>query len=187
MAKEVIELVRCDRCGTEDDVEGFTIIRDGEPKDVDLCGTHKGPLVELYDLGAEQEAPRRRSGKGARTSHAVVAIEDWAPSTAAAPEAATVEAPETATVETPKAATSDAAAELIEAAKPLMGGVKLSAKVVMALMSLREAVESGRSMERAQAEVLALNANRIKVPDSKQGRRLRAALIAYQEQERRDA
>lgn len=77
MAREVVELVKCDKCGSEDDVEGFTIIRDGKPKDVDLCGPHKAPLVELYELGTGQRAAKPK--KAARGSHAVVAIEDWKP------------------------------------------------------------------------------------------------------------
>ncbi|MFJ9423408.1 hypothetical protein [Streptomyces sp. NPDC101249] len=77
MAREVIELVRCDVCGGDEDVEGFTIVRDGKPKDVDLCGTHKAPLVELYELGAAQAEPQKP--KKASQRHAVVAIEDWKP------------------------------------------------------------------------------------------------------------
>ncbi|MDL5204976.1 hypothetical protein [Streptomyces sp. ALI-76-A] len=77
MAREVIELVKCDECGGTDDVEGFTVIRDGKPKDVDLCGEHKAPLVRLYALGAAPKAASPR--KAARGGHAVVAIEDWKP------------------------------------------------------------------------------------------------------------
>ena len=72
MAKEVIS--RCDECGSTEDTEEFTIIRNGQKKDVDLCGEHKAPLVKLYELGAT--SPTRR---GRPAAHSVVAIEDWKP------------------------------------------------------------------------------------------------------------
>jgi succinylarginine dihydrolase len=78
VAREVIELVKCDECGSEEDVEGFTIIREGTPRDVDLCGTHKAPLVKLYVLGVEGDPrpkPKRRPGRP--SAHAVVPIEEW--------------------------------------------------------------------------------------------------------------
>jgi hypothetical protein len=94
VAREVIELVRCDVCGGDEEVEGFTITREGKPRGVDLCDTHKGPLVELYDLGSAPATPAPR--KSARSSHAVVAIEDWDPALAEqtrAPAKAAAKAP----------------------------------------------------------------------------------------------
>jgi len=77
VVRELIELARCDVCGSDEEVEGFTVSRGGKPKDVDLCGEHKAPLVELYDLGTDRKAPKPR--KAPASKHAVVAIEDWNP------------------------------------------------------------------------------------------------------------
>ncbi|MCP9207823.1 hypothetical protein [Streptomyces cucumeris] len=176
MAKEVIELVRCDVCGTDDDVEGFTIIRGGKPKDVDLCGEHRGPLVELYGLGVEQAAPRTK--KSARTGHAVVAIEDWAPSLGAPMQSSPPDdAPAAEETPVPEEA---ATAELVEAARPLIGTTLLSEKVVLALAPFVRAVENGKPVTDARRPVLDLNPTRIKAPKGEQGQRFREALAAYQ-------
>lgn len=177
MAKEVIELVRCDVCGTDDDVEGFTIIRGGKPKDVDLCGEHRGPLVELYGLGVEQAAPQPK--KSARTGHAVVAIEDWDPSLSTPERSAPSD--DAPVVEEAPAPEEAATAELVEAARPLIGTTDLSEKVVLALAPFVRAVENGKSVEEARRPVLGLNPKRIKVPNDKRGQRFREALAAYQE------
>lgn len=80
MVKEVSVVTKCNVCGGTDAVEEFTITRDGSKREVDLCGQHKGPLIELYDVGTEPQAapaPGRRGRGAAPTRHAVVAIEDW--------------------------------------------------------------------------------------------------------------
>lgn len=77
MAREVV--IRCDRkgCGSTDETEEFVITRAGKKKTIALCGEHKGPLVELYDLGEDgQAAAPPRRGR-ARAAHSVVPIEDW--------------------------------------------------------------------------------------------------------------
>ncbi|MFE0648565.1 hypothetical protein ACFVZH_08275 [Streptomyces sp. NPDC059534] len=77
MAKEVIS--RCDECGSTEGVEEFTIIRDGVPKDVDLCAPHAAPVIRAYDLGATSTSVAKKATKGRRGGHAVIAIEDWEP------------------------------------------------------------------------------------------------------------
>ncbi|MGW0920366.1 hypothetical protein ACWD3J_15270 [Streptomyces sp. NPDC002755] len=79
MAREVVVTIRCDTksCGSTDETEEFVILRDGKPKTVALCVTHKGPVVEAYEVGSEEAPPAPKRPR--RTGHAVVAIEDWKP------------------------------------------------------------------------------------------------------------
>ncbi|MFC7979492.1 hypothetical protein ACFUT3_30195 [Streptomyces cinereoruber] len=77
MAKEVIS--RCDKCGKTEGVEEFTIIRDGSPREVDLCPVDAAPVVEAYDLGTDSAPATKRATRGRRGGHAVIAIEDWNP------------------------------------------------------------------------------------------------------------
>lgn len=73
MVKEVI--ARCDRCGATEGVREFTITLEGVTKDVDLCGEHGAPVIEVFELGAEdQPKPKQRRG---RSAHSVVPIEEW--------------------------------------------------------------------------------------------------------------
>ncbi len=79
MVKEVV--TKCNRCGSTEDVEEFTITRGGETREVDLCGEHKEPLIELYEIAttpAAVPAPAKRPAvRRGSTRHAVVPIEDW--------------------------------------------------------------------------------------------------------------
>jgi hypothetical protein len=77
VAKEVIS--RCDECGTSEDVQEFTITYGGETKDVDLCPEHGGPVIRVFELGTEVQNAAAKPRKPSRSSHAVVAIEDWKP------------------------------------------------------------------------------------------------------------
>jgi hypothetical protein len=77
VAKEVIS--RCDECGTTEDVQEFTITYGGETKDVDLCPEHGGPVLKVFTLGTEVQNSTPKPRKSSRSSHAVVAIEDWQP------------------------------------------------------------------------------------------------------------
>ncbi|MFD6970155.1 hypothetical protein [Streptomyces sp. NPDC059949] len=73
MAKELIS--RCDECGTSEGVQEFTITYGGKTKDVDACPEHAGPILALFELGADAKAtPAPR--KGGRSAHAVIPIED---------------------------------------------------------------------------------------------------------------
>ena len=76
MVKEVIS--RCDVCGTSEEVEEVEIKLQGVTKSVDLCGEHRAPVVEVFDLGTEVTS-KGRARKGGRSSHAVVPIEEWNP------------------------------------------------------------------------------------------------------------
>ncbi|MGW6571685.1 hypothetical protein ACWGAN_05850 [Streptomyces sp. NPDC054945] len=173
MAKELIS--RCDECGTSEGVEEITITYRGKTREVDACPEHGGPAIALFELGTDKPTtPPARTG-GGRSAHAVVPIEDWNPAllnTSAEPSKVLpdVEVPEDG---------PDAEAELIEAARPLIGTTELSAKVVVALSDLIRAVEAGNGEEEARAGVLALNPNRIKVPNTPEGERFRQALAAY--------
>ncbi|THA41831.1 hypothetical protein [Streptomyces sp. A1547] len=167
MAKELIS--RCDVCGTSDDVQEFTIIWN-ESKTVDLCPDHAGPLFELYELGTTVKATTPAPRKGGRSAHGVIPIEDWNPDLLK-PRAEAAPAPEDGG--------GAVQADLLEAARPLIGTTQLSEKVVLAVAALTRAVEKGEGEDQARAAVLALNPQRIKVPGSNDGRRFREALAAY--------
>lgn len=77
MVKQVI--ARCNKCGAHEDTREFTITLDGKTREVDLCPDHAGPLLEAFELGDEVEKPTPRPRKAPRSSHSVVAIEDWKP------------------------------------------------------------------------------------------------------------
>ncbi|MFF1776933.1 hypothetical protein [Streptomyces virginiae] len=173
MAKETIS--RCDKCGTREGVEEITITYRGQTREVDACPEHGGPAIALFELGTDKPTTPPARTRGGRSDHAVVAIEDWNPALLNA-SAEPAKAPED--VDAPEGG-PDAEAELIEAARPLIGTTELSAKVVVALTDLIRAVEAGKGEEQARAAVLALNPQRIKVPSSEGGRRFRAALAAY--------
>ncbi|MFJ7590203.1 hypothetical protein ACIQZO_23020 [Streptomyces sp. NPDC097617] len=173
MAKEVIS--RCDECGTSEGVEEITITYRGRTREVDACPEHGGPAIALFELGTDKPSTPPARTSGGRSAHAVVPIEDWNPAllkTSAEP----TKAPEN--VEVPEGR-PDAEAALIEAARPLIGTTELSAKVVVALADLIRAVEAGKGEEQARAAVLALNPQRIKVPNDAEGQRFREALAAY--------
>jgi hypothetical protein len=72
VAREVI--VKCDKCGSTDETEEFGVTRNGQSRTVAACGEHKGPLVELFDLGEEERKPKARR---TRSTHAIVPIEEW--------------------------------------------------------------------------------------------------------------
>lgn len=174
MAKEVIERVRCDVCGTTEGVREFKITLEGQTKAVDLCEGCGAPVVEVFKLGTETKAGPRKG----RSAHAVVPIEDWDPTLLEGQPGSAEGAEEKEDLEDEEDATE---AELLEAAQPLIGTTQLSDKVVFALSDLARAVGSGRKVKEARAAVMALNPRRIKIPDTDHGRRLRTALIAYQE------
>lgn len=77
MVKQVI--ARCNKCGAHEDTQEFTITHNGESREIDLCPEHAGPLVEAFELGDVPEKPTAKPRKSTRSSHSVVAIEDWKP------------------------------------------------------------------------------------------------------------
>lgn len=172
MVRQQIEIAKCDLCGSEEGVEEVTITMGGRTVRVDLCSDDAGPLAPMMDVGEEVKGGKvgRKSSKApARPAgHAVVAIEDFMPESQPEPE--------------PEPPTRDVESELIEAARPLVGTTTISAKVALALGGLMSAAESGVGRDSARLAVVNLNPQRVKIPDTEAGRRLREALVSFREQ-----
>ncbi|MEV7589748.1 hypothetical protein AB0O42_05695 [Streptomyces sp. NPDC089922] len=174
MAKELIS--RCDECGSTEGAEEFVIIRNGVQRETDLCADHKRPVVEAFERGVES-ASNRKPRQGGRSAHSVIPIEEWDPA---------LLQPRPESVPTPEAGADGATAELLAAARPLLGGTELSVKVAVAVGALLCVVNAGEEGERERAAVLALNPERIRVPKTPEGARFREALTAYVKRHQRE-
>ena len=82
MAKKVVEVRECDRCGAEPAQSWVITGPGGTVREIDLCERHGGPVANAFALG--RAVPRRTAGR--RREHPVVADTDAGTSPAAAPE-----------------------------------------------------------------------------------------------------
>src|SRR5438874_13632519 len=61
MARKVVEVRACDRCGKEP-AHTWTITRpEGAAREIDLCDHHSAPVANAYALARASKRPGRRS------------------------------------------------------------------------------------------------------------------------------
>lgn len=78
MARTTTEEMICDVCGTNRDVESFTVVRAEGARVIDLCtGDAKATPVMVAWLEGSGEPRRKmgRDGKPRATSHAVIPVD----------------------------------------------------------------------------------------------------------------
>jgi hypothetical protein len=64
MAKKVVEVRECDRCG-KGPANIWTITGpEGVVREIDLCDQHGGPVANAYALGRAVSKPAARAGRG---------------------------------------------------------------------------------------------------------------------------
>lgn len=78
MARTTTEAMICDMCGSDRDVESFSVVRQEGVRVIDLCsGDAKGTsLMAAWDAGSGE--PRRKTGRDGKpraTSHAVIPVD----------------------------------------------------------------------------------------------------------------
>ncbi|MFB7185186.1 hypothetical protein ACFCZT_07675 [Streptomyces sp. NPDC056230] len=74
----MVELAKCDICGSDDDVQDVTIIMGDRSVRTDLCQTHAEPLGPIMDAGEEVKGARagKKAAPARAAGHSVIPIED---------------------------------------------------------------------------------------------------------------